>query len=367
MKAIYKTIRRDRFDWRLPENTLLSQSTVNAIVDWVAPGAIVHGNHRDPNSWDYLCIREQLPKGEITVWEGVSKYKHQYRGWFGDSTTYSKQLSWDRTTLYNQALNRLNEKVRGTLDLAVSLAEAGSTARMIGGIRNVLDFARGRRWSTKDIANGWLQWQYGWKPLLSDVFEACDTGNRSIRKSLGRVNVSATNLIRENSFVDKQVLSVPYRALLTAEGKQSCRMQVWLEIRPQDFDIAEWASLNPVSLAWELIPYSFVVDWFYDVGSYMRNLETALLYGTVFKNGFVSELNVYDSKEVGGGDKPYHYGPDSFGTWRRVDYMEARMRWRQFVRTKLTSYPLPRKPTFQVDLGSQRLFSAASLLRQLLK
>jgi hypothetical protein len=124
-----------------------------------------------------------------------------------------------------------------------------------------------------------------------------------------------------------------------------------------------------VSLAWELIPYSFVVDWFVDVGSYLRNLETALLYRKFVTSGYVSELYAFEGSEVGiNKANGYAIGSGkSNENWARFLNVKAKIRRVQFARTKLSSYPLPRLPTFKVALGSQRLFSAAALLRQLLQ
>jgi hypothetical protein len=121
-----------------------------------------------------------------------------------------------------------------------------------------------------------------------------------------------------------------------------------------------------VSLGWELIPYSFVVDWFIDVGSYLRNLETALLFGTIFKSGFVSELYAVDLVDDYLPSFLINTKQTDTATWWLLTKATSRRRYREFYRTKLTSYPFPRKPTFKVDLGSQRLLSAASLLRQIL-
>jgi hypothetical protein len=86
------------------------------------------------------------------------------------------------------------------------------------------------------------------------------------------------------------------------------------------------------------------------------------LYKATFKNGYVSELFAADCVE----QQPAPYtqtsgvnaGFKAIGCWSELIY-------RQFVRTKLSSYPFPRKPTFQVDLGASQLMSAAALLTQI--
>lgn len=49
--------------------------------------------------------------------------------------------------------------------------------------------------------------------------------------------------------------------------------------------------LDPLTLAWELIPFSFVVDWFLPVGTYLSQLTA--LNGLTLMNGFTSYTTDY--------------------------------------------------------------------------
>lgn len=336
----------------------------------VTPGSLVHGNFHDPNGWSYTVISAVRPRGVIQHTEGIGsgpKTLIQDEGTFGGNSAEPLPPAWDRALVYNRALENLNSKVRGNLDLSIDLAEAGTTGRMIKGIGDVISFARHpSRWTTKDLANGWLQWQYGWKPLFSSVYDVCDEQSRIVRKALTKVKGKCTIPIRVDETVVKGLNSTDTLCKRTGGGRQACTISVHLE--PRGWDLDQWSSLNPVSLAWELIPYSFVIDWFYDIGSWMRNLESGLLYSPNFVTGYVSELFAVEVKEnFRNYSNGYSFGPDSENNWRKVIDVKASLRRVDFVRTKLVSYPFPRKPTFKVDLGSQRLFSAAALLRQLLR
>jgi hypothetical protein len=56
---------------------------------------------------------------------------------------------------------------------------------------------------------------------------------------------------------------------------------------------------NPVSLAWELLPFSFVVDWFLPIGPYLESLDSwgglILLDGceTTFSRGSMDYSRYY--------------------------------------------------------------------------
>lgn len=364
MKNKTASLSNYRFNYPTWESqTPSSQVAANMSIDTVATQASMNlGNHRDATNFWYTTQYKRATKGVLRYQQKTAPYaKSRTEGYLGDGIAITGPAH-DRDLVYNMCLEKLNNKVRGGLDLSIALAEAGTTWRMIRSLQKVLTAARIHRiGNTKDIANGWLQWQYGWKPLISDVFAVADESIHIVEKQLTKVSARVTLPITGNGSVARKLNSIPVPMLRMGRGKQSCTMVVSLNL-DSVISIARWTSLNPVSMAWELIPYSFVVDWLVDVGTYLRNLETALLYGTAFNSGYVSELYAYDGKEV----NPAYYTWESTYTKVFVDRAENSLSERKFYRTKLTSYPFPRKPTFKVDLSSQRLFSAAALLRQFL-
>lgn len=346
--------------YRYNSSSVLLDQTLNAAYSYfTTSGPVTHGNMVDPNSWSYTVRDIGHFRGVRTdYYPTPSTLYSTDRGYFGGSSDQPSYPTWNRTLLYNKALEKFNNLARGGLDLGVSLAEIHSTSRMLRGVTKVTNLARGL--NTKGLANGWLQWTYGWKPLLSDVYGVADESIRVVLNRIERFNARSSLPIRIDDSQSRIVRSLPVTVDRNGTGKESCTISCKLVV--PDFDLARWTSLNPVSLSWELIPYSFVVDWFYDVGSWLRNLETALLYSARFQSGYRSELYCYQGTEKPRSTR-YTFGSQSAILRDTL----AQIRVIEFVRTKLTSYPLPLPPTFQVDLGSNRLLSAASLLRQLMK
>lgn len=338
------------------------------------PGPIIHGNMKNPNPWNYTCLVYSTWRGQWRSMTGnlnsAPYFYTTYTGYSGDGTQENiTSPPWDRTLVYNMALQKFNKKVRGEMDLGVSLAEIHSTVRMTGSLANVVNFARGAArsggiGSTRDLANGWLQFTYGWKPLLQDVFNIADESIRKVVATLEKVKATQRLTLTGSRNLTRYFLGANVPSIAVGTGSQACTIVCTLEVPNSSFDLARWSSLNPVSLAWELIPYSFVVDWFVDVGSYLRNLETALLYKTRFKSGYVSEMYAYDGTET---LKQGIYTIPSGKLNVMTPLIGQIIGDRRFQRTILSSYPFPRVPTFEVDLSSNRLISAAALLRQLLK
>lgn len=272
------------------------------------------------------------------------------------------------SNVYNACLDKLNDLVRGNLDIAVDLAEAGSTARMIKNLAKFTRYVKGfgpKRW-----ANEWLEYQYGWKPLLSSVYGAAEEIRRTVLNSVSHVQARHSVPVPVNwpkNIPGSRIFaSFPSFNPTDFWGFASVGCKIGMTYNVNDgFDPARWASLNPLSIAWELCPYSFVVDWFYDVGSFLRNTETALLYRSSFRSGYVSEWGRLDARyRAQGSLSGYSTGQNGHDYIWDVGYAR---RWCQFRRTLLSSYPFPRVPSFKADLGSSRLISAAALLGQLLR
>jgi len=72
--------------------------------------------------------------------------------------------------------------------------------------------------------------------------------------------------------------------------------KAWLEVEASNttlMRLEQFGLANPAALAWELIPFSFVADWFVGVGDYL-NAQTALLGLTVVDGG-TSQLSIRTS------------------------------------------------------------------------
>lgn len=330
------------------------------------------GNRVDPNNWGYIVNESKVFFGSkyYRYTNPPSAYADRWedRGTLG---TVPTAPSADLTDLYNEALSRLNGKVRGQLNLAVSLAESGQTVRMFRDLADLIREARSwrklrkqilrtARDPSKAIANAYLQWIYGVRPLLSDIYGIA--GNMADgMNGVFNVQARATERVNRVSRITRGIHSVPSVPIVRTEtGRRSVTIR--LAIRSDAaFDIAKWTSLNPLGIAWELLPYSFVADWVFNIGGYMENLETGLHYAGAFQGGYVSNLTAIDVKEVT--DASVVSIPNVLDA---IIVAKAALRYRNFRRNKLVSYPLPYPPQIKLDFGSAQLLSSAALLRQLL-
>lgn len=344
-------------------------------VDMISPSAIIKGDKKSPYPWSYTIEDFDRFNGVAVDRQGSYGGAMQplYSSFTGPLQGLASTNPYDynnSAVAYNAALDRLNQKVRGGLDLSVAMAESSATFRMVRALTKAKRYFSGigsKRW-----ANEWLQLQYGWKPLLSDIYGAADEitnvsmdmmrfkGRAGYGKdaSVGRLTPSYVDISGVSNYTDG-----PVSTMSKVKTFNACEIVVNLKYPTTVQQLARWTSLNPLSIAWELVPYSFVVDWFVDIGSYMRNLETSVIYNSAFSSGYKSELRVVNYFD----DANYNYGGNNYFT--RVVKVGAVGKGRliTFSRTLLTSYPSPRRPTINTDLSSSRLLSAAALLRQMLR
>jgi hypothetical protein len=156
----------------------------------------------------------------------------------------------------------LKELRKGRVAAAAESLLSGKTRRKGRGV--------GRELVTQEwLANNWLQLQYGWRPLLQDIYGAAQhfAAMQNRPQSLTyRASRSKTLPTRSSS------PSYPVLEGLSSYGKT---------IKAVITRIDETSLLglkDPASLAWELLPWSFVADWIIPIGNYLQaiNLERSL-------------------------------------------------------------------------------------------
>jgi len=217
--------------------------------------------------------------------------------------------------------------------------------------------------SAQAVSNGWLALQYGWKPLISDIYgslevlaskyEAPDYHTVTAR------NRRKTPWSRLNSVVPS---SGSRKTVNTYSGELRTTVKysvTYYRVPSPPNSLAALGVTNPVLLGWELLPYSFVVDWFLPVGNYLSSFDATL--GLSFHSGFrtlfsKSQLNMV--QEISGANSSGQY---QFSTTRE-------MIQDVFVdRTVLNTFPTASFPSFKDGTSVMHMLNAIALLSQLFR
>jgi len=112
------------------------------------------------------------------------------------------------------------------------------------------------RRSSKAIAQGVLELRYGWQPLLSDVHSAMSAlSNRLNKTFITRVRHTAVR--HDVTATDSFTCSLMHRIKLTGSILSHPPLNTYLNLT------------DPLNVAWNLSPYSFVLDWFIPIGDFL--------------------------------------------------------------------------------------------------
>jgi len=242
-----------------------------------------------------------------------------YRQWFfnGPGSTLFLDVSeshqrWPNPAgVENQAISRLrSEAGNSSGSAAVSLAEADKTARFVASTASKFanafralrkgrlgDFAKEvglttdlrasrayrdrylqKQKSGQDVrqfaAQTWLEYSYAWKPMISDVHSQAENLARTLENNafilrMGRSSAKGYQQYRESSTTSDQVWTTDRTVIVQTRESYTVRYRV-----PNGpAQVANTFGLtNPLLVAWELVPFSFVADWFLPIGDFLEGL-----------------------------------------------------------------------------------------------
>jgi hypothetical protein len=140
---------------------------------------------------------------------------------------------------------------------------------------------------SESAANNWLQMQYGWKPLLQDIHGAMESlaklnlTDASVRQVTASARTSNWDVRDLPLFQNSSTFGGWVRTHTTSRCKFGLRFTV--ENHLMAF-LAQTGFTNPLNLGWELIPFSFVADWFAPIGPWLETLSA--YHGLVFFDGY---------------------------------------------------------------------------------
>lgn len=211
----------------------------------------------------YVATAFPLPPLSLAVEAG-----YQFRSRVGEQKVLLAVLLAELT----KSANLIADKV-ASIAAAIRLARKGKwgqAARRLG--TNKAPPPRRKRMSNgreavKTFSERWLEFHYGWLPLYNDVYGMLTAMETFAPQPWIRATASRTlNSVETFS-------GAGYVARSTVKAKQ--RVTVAARVKVTDWDsikLHEYGVTGPQAAVtvWELIPFSFVVDWFVPVGSYLE-------------------------------------------------------------------------------------------------
>lgn len=123
-----------------------------------------------------------------------------------------------------------------------------------------------KRSDPKKAADLWLEWHFGWEPLYEDIYNACVILQSPVPQLIKVRCRSQTIPVQ----IDYSFQMQEWGADETLDGIIREQMGARISVsNPNLWRATQLGLTNPASILWELVPYSFVVDWFIPVGAFL--------------------------------------------------------------------------------------------------
>lgn len=240
-------------------------------------------NHTRPNfshaSWWYVQktpYKKRLPRALNVRQVTASPFPRDT----GVLQTYRES---DFENAHSKAYDDLKASLGDSSQLAASLAEWRSSANSINdNAQQLLMLAiavrkrqwkaipvilgkkrRSQKWHRRlptEFANRWLEYSFGWKPLIQDIWNALDVLQRPPPPQVVRGRGTS-----RGQWIFKG--PVPNRETFVCQSVVRVQLIGDVEVsNPNLWLLNQLGLINPASVAWELVPWSFVVDWFTNLG-----------------------------------------------------------------------------------------------------
>lgn len=213
----------------------------------------------------------------------------------GGPNSWADQIAgkYYNQTIVNRLASESYEKLRGKLydsaGLGVDFVEYGQSVDMIAKTCGTLlkfskevrklhfgDAANTLRMhfvpkgvdKRKSFGSNFLQFHFGWEPLIHDVYDAMEVLHNPVKhfgpcKAASVAEDSGNYLFDLGSVYNGGKWQTKYRYLQGARIKSIENANL--------HTLEQYGLVNPASLVWEVVPFSFVVDWFVNVGDVLRS------------------------------------------------------------------------------------------------
>lgn len=338
-----------------------------------------------PTSYHLFEDVDVRPRGETNQWGpfGVSSQfgtliNSSHYGTYLPTLAYLGVSDTFPSDLAQKALTKARLKLKSSdINLAQAFGERAQTAGLVAEqLTRVAElyraFRRGHWNELRRIYGGlsvrkmrkaflreWLAFQYGVKPLLMDIHGAVTALDKTpYDQYIVTVKAGAKSKVSGRYDYHKAnsnaLVTNHYRIVAEASYGSFVR----IDAVPANGALATAASLgftNPLNLAWELLPFSFVVDWAWPLGDYFSQMDA--LAGWEIKGCSTSNFTKISSTVTGlnfTGTDGYPRTQNFEGKWRRV----------QLDRDAGTTVPFPTLPSVKNPVSTTHLMNALALLTE---
>lgn len=164
-------------------------------------------------------------------------------------------------------LSALSSIYERSWDALTFLAELKETLLMFRGVLNRLLSFLSSVPTGQSVSAAWLEWRYGWRPLIADLQAINDVLN-------GKHKMSGILTERKGYSLSSSTTTTADYSLFSIMNGEQYRLVQNVNVSARG-SVALRASLpsvrlNPIVTAYELVPFSFILDWVVNIGSALK-------------------------------------------------------------------------------------------------
>lgn len=219
------------------------------------------------------------------------------------------------------SLGELPETVKMLIDAMKSFVELTIAAKR-GDFGKILKSAKKAGFTIDGLSNIWLGYRYGIRPIMGDIKNLLSAVAADLDKGMRYTSRGKNVILNQKSTQTGTFMRCPHsvdypRGVLantTTQSSRTFRAGVLVEIdRNIDALTAIWGLDSPVEAAWELIPFSFILDWFLNIGD---------VISAAFLNPGLSPLSSWVTEQISWSQSSIatavHYTDSSTSCWYKT-------------------------------------------------
>lgn len=240
---------------RPPRNYSVDIASVERIVDL---GQSPNGVHSD-------CVLADWNSSAAI--DASNKAYAKFVSSLGDTSQWAVNLAE-----YHEAVGMIESRVKQITRFTRKLRKLD----LVGAARELgISKPKGARKTAKSFGDLWLEYHFGWEPLVQDIGSAVKRLSEPPPKHIIRGKGQGDSISDVHTYLTSPVgvghrkITSHYTVLYQALAE--CTSPLLASANDLGF-------VNPLSVAWELVPFSFVVDWFANVGQVLNACTDMLGY-----------------------------------------------------------------------------------------
>jgi hypothetical protein len=212
------------------------------------------------NPW-YMSVPMSLSSSDNLVNAPLLKARERFVGKVQEKANWAVNLA-ER----EQAISMMTARLGQMYQFCRHLRRGD--IRGVAGLLGTKDLGNARGASRK-FSKNFLEWHFGWSPLIQDIYNSAEILSQDFD-----TRVCSGSATERYELTGSATSGGQWANRGTQRFSVSCRVAGSYRVTNPNLRLASQMGLtNPATVAWELVPFSFVVDWFINIGDFLAQWD----------------------------------------------------------------------------------------------